>query len=177
MRAIKYLVILIFMSISTHVTAIPIGTVGTYDVLIDSTTLSNSSSGGEEAWVESVIGVDINYAQIDNPGEGDFWHTVEDGLLGDYAYDFGLGLDPAFFLVKIGAGSAVGADDTTYLFENNSSLQWAFFNLDVFGSDITLSNIGIISHSGVTTVPEPGIIGLIGMGLIGLFAARRKLAR
>ncbi|MCK4704655.1 MAG: PEP-CTERM sorting domain-containing protein, partial [Gammaproteobacteria bacterium] len=42
----------------------------------------------------------------------------------------------------------------------------------------SLYNIGIISHVGITggtSVPEPGVVGLLAIGLLGgVVAARRK---
>ena len=182
MKLIKYLMALGLAVFSINVAAISINVVGDYDVLIGSTTLSNSSEINEELWIESVLSdiegspVDILYSQNDGISDGSLWQEVTgtDAVAGDYAFDFGASTTVEYFLIKVGGGSGAGADFTHYLFDNiGSAEQWAFLNLSVFGTEVSLTNINIISHTG--TVPEPGMVGLLAIGLLGMIVARRRM--
>jgi len=162
---------------SVTASAATLAQVGIYDPLVNSGNLANSSEATEEAWIEGFLGVDVDYAQL---GSGD-WEFVTDGADGDVAFDFG-GATPDYFLVKVGGGAGAGADFDTYLFLNDGHFNelWGYFNLGDLG-DVSLENIGIISHTGITggngTVSEPGILGLFGVGLVLLgFMRRRAIA-
>jgi len=178
MENIKKLVAAFALTVfSASASAIPLATVGSYDTLLASQTLTNSGSGTEEAWIEGVLGFDIDYTQLDGISEGSFWESVDGGVAGDYAFEFGAGLDPEYFLVKVGSGKGTAVDESHYLFSNSENMHWAFMNLSVFGEGVSLTNIGVISHVGITdgrTVPEPAVVGLLAMGLLGLVAVRRK---
>jgi PEP-CTERM motif len=79
--------------------------------------------------------------------------------------------------VKVGGGKGTGTSDTHFLFGNNDSLQWGYVNLSMFGSAVSLTNIGVISHVGTTSVPEPATLTLFGAGLAvaGLLRRRRNV--
>jgi len=151
--------------------AVPIDVVGTIDTLISSTKLENSSEATEENWIESVLGFDILYTQLDDDtsgGESGNWESVTGGSDGDFAFDFGVGVEPDYFLVKTGKNFTT--DHTHFLFDNFDSLQWAYINLG-FSDDITIKNIEKISHAGTASaaeVPEPTPHVLLGIGLLML---------
>ena len=182
MKKTSITVLILTYFCSMNVTAALMSEVGVIDTKIGQTTLANSSSASEEAWIEGILSMDIDYTQwSDSTSEGESgnWEAVFDGgflQMGEYALDLGVS-DPAYYIVKTGGGSGADADNTHYLFENNDSLNWAYLNVADFGANVKWDNIGIISHigtSGGNTVPEPSIIALFATGLIGLGLVRRR---
>ena len=164
---------------SVNASAATLAQVGEYDDLIAQTSGINSGPE-EEAFVLANTPAGTTYAQLNNSGF-EAWEVVTDGLTGDVAFLFPDGATPDFFLVKIGGGGGAGGDDTHYLFQNDPSLLWAFINLSVFGEGVDLENLEIISHVGITggttTVSEPGILALFGVGVLLLgFMRRRAIA-
>jgi len=165
---------LALVCMSSNSWAVLITDAGTKDFLLISTTLTNSSDADEEDWIEGFLGFDITYTKLD-AASGSSWEEVIGGDEGDFAFDFGSGLDIDYFLVKTGTPS--GIDNTHFLFENLSSFQWAYVNLADFG-DISLDNIGVISHAGTaagSSVPEPSTLVLLSLSLLGLWFNRRKI--
>lgn len=162
---------------SANSLAVSLFSVGGYDTLLGSGTLTKSGSATEEAWIESVLGFDIVYTQLPSSGASEL-ESVTGGVAGDFAFDFDAGIDPAYFLVKVGNGGGTGTVDSHFLFDNEASLLWVFINIVDFGSNVKLTNFGVISHVGITgsdtTVPEPGVVGLLAIGLLGMVAARRR---
>lgn len=172
---------------SAGASAVAITDVGSYDTLLDSITqgepgLPSSGEGNEELWIESVLGFDVTYTQLDGSSSGSNWEMVTGigAVAGDYAFNFGMEFAPDYFLIKTGGGSGTGVTDTHFLYENNNSDNWAFLNLSDFGEGVSLDNVSVISHVGRTggtvTVPEPGTLALLGLGLAGLGLSRRRKA-
>lgn len=167
-------------TISANASAVLLGTVGSYDTVKAQDSLGNSSIADEKMWIESILGIGVDYAKLgSSDGDSGAWEDVTDGAAGDYAFDLGMGADPAYFLVKVGGGGGTGTSNTHFLFENIANLQWAFVNTRFFGM-VKIENIGIISHVGVTgpgtsvAAPAPLTIMAIGlMGMVGLHRAKK----
>ncbi|MEN8258757.1 MAG: PEP-CTERM sorting domain-containing protein [Thermodesulfobacteriota bacterium] len=145
---------------------------GNVDDLFAQTILADSGDATELAWVNSVLGGGYTLtAKYDTP-DGAGWTGIE-GLAGVFAHTL---LDqPSYFLIKTGTNS--GNPNTHFLFDNLASIDWAVIDLGVMGfTDI--ENIEKISHigefDGGNEVPEPTTMLLMGAGLAGLTAARRK---
>jgi len=68
------------------------------------------------------------------------------------------------------------------LFENLEDLTWAVFDiLDIMDTNGAVIDMNIptdgftISHVTSTSVPEPGMVGLLAIGLLGMVATRRRM--
>jgi hypothetical protein len=169
---IKLIAVMALSSFSINASAYILSEVGSYDVVKYQATLSNSGNA-EKNWVKSIFGADYDYMQLTN-SNGSNWESVTDGVAGDYAFD--IGFEPTFYLLKLGGGNGTGTDDTHYLLENKGVLSKAFINLSFFGEGIKLDNISVISHVGAAgsgDVPEPGVVGLLAIGLLGMIVRRR----
>jgi hypothetical protein len=178
---------------SVNASAYLLSEVGGLDTLIGYTTGVNGAEA-EELWIEEVLTniagstVDVDYTQLDSVAtgysDGSLWEFVtDDGEDGTVAFDFSP-YNPEYYLVKVGYkdpangnGDGPGTDYETFLYDNLASLQFAYISLSDFGDDVSLTNISVISHAGHTgdtSIPEPGVIGLLAIGLIGVGVARRR---
>jgi hypothetical protein len=103
--------------------------------------------------------------------------------------------DPAYFLIKTGAGSTLsrstspygcngsdqvgGNDCDDFVFQNLGSLDWGVFNfvgLGFAGSITSIQKLSHIDQFGATTkVPEPATLTLLGAGLLLLVFMRRRV--
>ena len=153
--------------------------VGERDNYLASADLGNSGSATELAWVQEVLGTDVDWiTDYDYDSDEVIWLLTDD--TGDNTYAFNLRGTPDFFIIKTGSGTNDSPNDH-FLFENFASLEWAVLNLTAdFGVDYEIKNIGKFSHGaeiggGDTPVPEPGTMMLLGVGMFGLaiFGKRR----
>ena len=187
MKIVKSFALVIGLLISSSSWALMInGTtnVGNIDAIIDSKSLGNSSVAQEEAWVESVLGIDVAF---EYKNDGTFsWVAVDNQPtvyvekkngkkeLIDTIFAQALSTDPDYFLVKLGGGNFSG--DTHVLYNNAASLSYAVIDLVALGQGATI-DIARISHIAEfdgTSVPAPAPLALLSLGLLGMVASRRK---
>lgn len=129
---------------------------------------------GEEAWAESLLpGVDLDFtSKIETVG---IFDTDAPGVRASLLPAPPL---PSYFIVK----------NATYraLFENVDDLAWGVIDTSVLPSDMnldgaTVSHItGLIDDSGPDPdpgIPEPGVLALFGIGLLGIGVSRRRTTK
>lgn len=140
--------------------------VGGEDTFVASITgLSPSNPATETTWASGEAGVTLTFADKTEPAT--FQFALDDpGIV-----VFELMTMPTYFLVK---------DARTHvLFKNEANTNWGVFRLfDYFDGKEGLELSHLTEFNGGTvTVPEPGTLGLLGLGILGLLTVRRKLQR
>lgn len=184
-KLLKQLVISTAMSLVTLVSA----SAYTLDTRIGLTNSTDSGAGTELAFAESITSEKLTLTDsIDSP-KGSL-ATLVPSSPNLYVIDLSNFTPlPGYFLVKFGGGSFTGPD--TFLFENSKEMDKLVFTAaDVnylIGECVQNNcNIGRLSHytlfndvnsggSGTGQAPEPATAALLGLGLLGFAASRRKL--
>ena len=99
-------------------------------------------------------------------GFGNFDYALECGICGNGGSNPFAG--PISFDV-----SALGLTPGSFL-ELSSGSTPVYFVADIVGSTGNTGPVGATLENGPTSVPEPGILGLLSLGLVGTLVARRR---
>jgi methionine-rich copper-binding protein CopC len=161
------------------------------DTKLGSRDLANSGDATELAAIEQASG-NYSLTQLGKLDGNAIDLTRNPSTTNQFFIDVGP-VQPLYFLLKFGTGNT-GADNT-YFFQNVADFTKLVFSNNqisfLFGNDCGIAsnscNTGRLSHvsfygstdgggSG-SSVPEPATIALIGLGVLGFAAARRKANR
>jgi hypothetical protein len=117
-----------------------------------------------------------NTGWTDITGDASFLNFTQTGSTGTFAFDSSLwdSNDSIAIGFKFGTGNQPDEWFVYLLQDLVSSGTWEFVN--VFGKGGGLSHITLYGGEGDTSVPEPGVLALFGLGLLSLGFARRKKA-
>lgn len=138
------------------------------------TQFNGGSPEAEECWAESVTGDDYTFDNSKTEPV-DYFVTNEDSNTIAFALNYGGGV----YIIK----------NSTFrvLMENVASMDWGVLDFDdlslaerdnlnlcLTGTDCEFQVSHITEFDGSTNVPEPGTLGLLGLGLLSLGVARRR---
>ncbi len=146
--------------------------VGSADTLIGVTSSLSpcgpgSSPAAEQCWANDLLGASGSATFLAKEDPVSYYSTDIPG-----GYAFSLSGDPGYFIIKNASFWA--------LFHNESDLGWGVFSTLGLPDGMNLGGSGqftishVTSFNGSTSVPEPGALALVGVGLLGIVMLRRR---
>lgn len=156
------------------------------------TACASNDANTIDEFIVDMYGVTALY-KSDVPGEKDASYPSENGIdggafAGSYDTVFANTItDPstASITFNIGSDSIDCPDCYLLVKDGNQNPAWYLFDIGTWNGEATIDLSGFwpyqgaISHvaiyGGEQTVPEPGILALLGLGLVGMVASRRKV--
>ena len=155
--------------------------VGGVDQYYASTYLFPPNDGNEETWIQSVL-TEEYYISGSTSVNDSMWIQTDQQYNGEYAFAYDLAGTPDYFFMFLASQPGIVDPDyrNMFLFENLASFEWAVIQLSQLegyyppGGEINIGRISHIREIGGTPVPEPGMVILLGIGLLGLAFYNRK---
>lgn len=140
--------------------------VGGMDTFIGSTMGMSSGEATETSWASGLVGTTLTFSGKTDPAS----FFIAEGT--DSIVAFQLYTAPGYYLVKDARKHV--------LFKNESNVNWGVFNLlSYFGTsklnELSLSHL--TEFNGSVKVTEPGTLGLLGLGILSLIAAKGRRNR
>ena len=144
--------------------------VGILDTLLNVDTLANAGQNTETTWVSNILGTTATFS-IKTQNVPVYGTDVSNLFAVDLVNN------PGYYILK----------NSTYwaLYRNVNSLSWAVFDasalpsgMNVGAGHLTISHVTEYNANGGSggptggQVPEPGVISLLGLGLLGIGASR-----
>jgi PEP-CTERM motif len=156
---------------SYWIDTIDVGGVDTIIDKVDKDALGNSGDQGVLGFIQENLPDAIGFQKVSFNFQN-VYSDSSNNVVVQNVYAALLPDDPANYIIKFGNLKITPVNYDIYLFQNNSSMNYAVIDLSGLGGDLSNINIDKVSYVGV--VPEPSTLLLMGSGLLGLALYGRR---